>query len=143
MIDILTVKDAGVILRQKSENVTKEDLIDLKKTINDMQQALPLIGGVGLSACQVGLLKRFFILSDGEVYINPVVIARSGKITSIDEGCLSLPGKYFTVKRSRTIIIDYMDRYGNEKRKKFAKKILAIAVQHELDHLNGILLCDI
>lgn len=142
MLDILTVKTDIEFLRKKSEIIPEEEIPTLTQTINEMQKILATNGGVGLSACQIGTLKRMFILYDDSVYINPTVIAKSGKITSLNEGCLSIPDKFYKIKRARMIIIEYLDQHGNSHRKKFDKKLESIAVQHELDHLDGILLCD-
>ena len=74
--------------------------------------------------------------------INPGSVMGSGKITSHQEGCLSVPGKRFEIKRIRNVIVRCLDRNGKTQTLRPKKKLYAIAVQHEIDHLNGRLVCD-
>jgi len=82
-------------------------------------------------------------LEDGTVCINPKIIAKSGKITSHEEGCLSVGTRNrFDKKRVRNLVVECLDRNGKVQRIKPRRKLEAIAIQHEIDHLNGRLVCD-
>jgi peptide deformylase len=101
--------------------------------------------GVGLSACQVGKDIRLFVINDNYshkcVFINPEIIKLSKKTELIEEGCLSLPNIFIQVKRALSLKIKAIDENGKSFKIK-AKDMLARAIQHEFDHLNGILICD-
>jgi peptide deformylase len=100
----------------------------------------------GLAAPQVGVLKRVFVarrdkLSDEfEVYINPVIILKKEKVTHHGEACLSLPGSWFDVGRFKSITLDSQDRNGQPRLTKSKTKMQAFCFQHEMDHLDGVLL---
>ncbi|SFC72399.1 peptide deformylase [Clostridium uliginosum] len=130
------------ILRKKCREV---DNIDgrLLTLINDMKETMYDLDGVGLAAPQVGILKRLFIIDIGEgplVFINAEILETEG--TQIDEeGCLSLPGETAEVKRPNYV----KARALNEKGEEFeieAEELLARAICHEYDHLNGTLFTD-
>jgi peptide deformylase len=142
MLDILTVEKSKKELTQKSLEVSEEEISDLQSLIDNMLSMVNDIGCIGITAPQVGVFKRIFVLYNGNVYINPIVILSSKKIMSIGEGCLSIPGKFYKVRRARTVILTYLDRTGQKNKEKFNKKFDSIAIQHEIDHLNGVLLCD-
>lgn len=89
-------------------------------------------GGVGLSAPQVGINKRFFITGWGEVFVNPLLISGTERVQSI-EACLSLPGRTYNVWRYNRIELWNGKQYQGER---------AIVIQHEIDHLNGKLISD-
>jgi peptide deformylase len=100
--------------------------------------------GKGLAAPQVGINRRFFILRFGnriETFINPEIIKSSSEKVTFSEGCLSVPGTYYKVSRSRRIEVRYYDETLIVRKAKF-HDFDAVAFQHELDHLNGILICD-
>ncbi len=104
--------------------------------------------GIGLAAPQVGILQRFFVVdvAEGEnkeprFFINPIIVERSGKKSVYEEGCLSLPKQFGDVKRSETIRIRYQNRDG-DMQEIDADGMLARCIQHELDHLDGILFVD-
>lgn len=132
------------ILRKKSKNV---EVIDekIQTLIDDMIDTMYKYNGVGLSAVQVGVLKRVVVIDieDGEgarVFINPVITQTKGE-HEVEEGCLSFPNQYAKVIRPKEVTIEALDRKG----KKFtlkAKDLLAQAVAHELDHLDGIVFVD-
>ena len=129
-------------LRKRSFEVTDfgEKTITL---LNDMKDTLKKADGVGLAAPQVGVLRRIFIISlDGQYFecINPVIVKQSGSQTG-DEGCLSVQGKYGTVTRPMKVTVKALDRYG----KPFTVKgegLLARALCHEYDHLEGVVYVD-
>ena len=130
------------VLRLKAKEVERID----KKTVrllNDMAETMYAADGVGLAAPQVGVSRRIVVIDVGEgliELINPVITKREGSVVG-GEGCLSVPNVEGEVERAEYIEGEFFDRKG--KRMKLARDgILAIAVQHELDHLDGILFID-
>jgi len=137
------------LLRKKAEKVHKVSA-KIQKLIDDMFDTMYANNGVGLAANQVGELKRIFVLdcsSDEEsmpqmVFINPVIIKKIGAIVS-REGCLSFPGVYTDVKRYEKILVRFMDVKGKTKTVEIPENtLLCRAIQHELDHLDGVLFVD-
>ena len=131
------------ILRKKSQPIKKitADILDLAK---DMIEIMNKNDGIGLSACQVGKNIRMFVIlselsSDKKVFINPEIIKISKKTEILEEGCLSLPGITLLIKRAKSLKIKAIDEHGKQFKLK-AKDLLARVIQHELDHLNGILI---
>ncbi len=135
---------------------------DLKSLIKNMLYTMYQTPGIGLAAPQVGVSKRLFIIdinftrekltdSNGlhsyeyhdfcpRIFINPVITKKEGTFL-YEEGCLSIPGIYEEVKRSKKIELSYQDINGNEKLL-IADEMLAVCIQHELDHLDGIIFLD-
>ncbi len=120
----------------------------LRKTINDMIETMLDAPGVGLAAPQVNISKRFIVVDVSSEYpdrkpfalINPTILEQSGK-TSFNEGCLSLPEFREDIERSKYVKVQYLDEQG--KRQVIEDEgFLAIVIQHELDHLNGIVAAD-
>lgn len=129
------------ILKKVAEPVTSFDK-RLKFLVNDMKKSLYEANGVGLAAPQIAVSKRIFVADDGEsgfeAYINPQWVP-DGEEKSIDvEGCLSVPELYGEVERFANVIVHYQDIHGKKKMRK-ASGLLARCIQHETDHLNGIL----
>lgn len=121
---------------------------DLRQVLDDMIETMYAAPGIGLAAPQVGVLKRFFVVdvAEGEnkepiFFINPTIIERSEARSSYEEGCLSLPKQFGDVERSEKIRIRYQDRDGDMQDLK-ADGMLARCIQHELDHLDGVLFID-
>ena len=143
---ILTEPDP--ILRKKCEPLEKVDT-ETKKLMDDMLETMYAAPGIGLAAIQVGILKRLVVIdiSKGEeekkpvFLINPQIIHQSKKTSIYEEGCLSLPGQFAEIERPAECILKYIDYNGKEKELK-ADGLLATCVQHEVDHLNGILFID-
>ena len=143
---ILTEPDP--ILRKKCEPLEKVDA-ETKKLMDDMLETMYAAPGIGLAAIQVGILKRLVVIdiSKGEeekkpvFLINPQIIHRSKKTSIYEEGCLSLPGQFAEIERPAECTLKYIDYNGKEKELK-ADGLLATCVQHEVDHLNGILFID-
>ena len=143
---ILTEPDP--ILRKKCEPLEKVDT-ETKKLMDDMLETMYAAPGIGLAAIQVGILKRLVVIdiSKGEeekkpiFLINPQIIHQSKKTSIYEEGCLSLPGQFAEIERPAECILKYIDYNGKEKELK-ADGLLATCVQHEIDHLNGILFID-
>ena len=127
------------ILKKKSKEVEKID-DKLQILIDDMIETMHKYNGVGLAAVQVGVLKRVIVIDlyDDKgpiVLINPVIIKTKGE-QEVDEGCLSFPNKFAKVKRPSEVVAEYTNREGKRVKIK-AKELLAQAISHENDHLNG------
>ena len=132
------------ILRQKSKKVTKAELKDNKKLISDMVDTMFEQDGVGLAAPQVGVLKRIIIVStkDGPLpLINPMIVSKSWSKDVEEEGCLSVLQTSGDVKRHKRINVKAYDVDGKQIKLK-AKGLFARIIQHEIDHLDGILFID-
>lgn len=121
---------------------------DLKRLMDDMLETMYAAPGIGLAAPQVGVLKRFFVVDVGEqdardprFFVNPEIIKRSDTKAVYEEGCLSLPKQYGDVERAEAISVRYLDRAGTE-RELDADGMLARCIQHEMDHLDGVLFVD-
>lgn len=133
------------VLRQKCESVAPNEIAGLHGIIEEMFTTMISANGVGLAAPQVGITKRFFVvLADDDVrrvFINPEIIATSEEMGEYDEGCLSIPGVTETICRAIKVTVQAL----NEKGKPFtleADGLLARVIQHENDHLDGILYLD-
>lgn len=136
--------DGDPILRKKSRKVEVIDE-DLHRLIDDMYETMYEAQGVGLAAVQIGKLKQLIVIDDYEgtqiVLINPERVAEEGSSEAL-EGCLSVPERVGKVKRFEKIKINYTDRDGEEKTME-AEDFLARIIQHEMDHLEGILYTDL
>lgn len=130
------------ILRKKSKEVG--DVTDrIKLLLEDMVETMNHAEGVGLAAPQIGILRRVVVIDIGEgplKLINPELIEREGEKVDV-EGCLSVPGRSGTVKRPEKVKIKYKDVNGEDKVLE-GKGLLARAICHEIDHLDGILYID-
>lgn len=130
------------VLRRKSREV-KEMNRDIQKLINNMAKLMCQNKGLGLAASQVGILKRVIVadVGDGLVsLVNPKILWRQGKDV-MSEGCLSIPGINLEIKRSKEVIVEGLTKEG-EKVQLGAVGLLARVLQHEIDHLDGILIVD-
>lgn len=132
------------ILKKKSRDV---EIIDekLQTLIDDMIETMHKYNGVGLAAVQIGILKRVIVIDlyddKGPIaLINPVILKTKGE-QEVDEGCLSFPNKFAKVIRPAEVVVEYTDREGKRKKIK-AKELLAQAICHEVDHLNGEVFVD-
>ena len=130
------------ILKKKSREVPEEDILTekIQILIDDMIETMHKYNGVGLAAVQVGILKRLIVIDlyddNGPiVLINPVIIKTKGE-QEVEEGCLSFPNQFAKVIRPQEVVAEYTDREGKRMRVK-AKELLAQAIAHEVDHLNG------
>ena len=145
------------ILRQKSLLVEKIDQ-DLQKLMDDMLDTMYAAPGIGLAAIQVGVPKRVIVLDigwrdkseeqndNGEkrnpiFFVNPEIIDKSLNNSTYEEGCLSVPGQFAEINRPDKCHVKYLDYYGQPKEVK-AEGMLATCIQHEMDHLEGILFID-
>jgi len=146
ILKILTVPNPG--LRQKSKGIKKEKILALKSFVSSMLTTMAQNDGVGLAAPQVGKNIRLITISKEAtpdkkdwVLINPKITKRSWRKEAAAEGCLSVPGEIREIKRCAKINIEALSALG--KPLKFsAAKLFARVIQHEIDHLDGILIID-
>ena len=132
------------ILKKKSREVENIDE-KIQILIDDMIETMHKYNGVGLAAVQVGVLKRIVVIDlyDDKgpiVLINPVITKTKGE-QEVDEGCLSFPNEFAKVIRPAEVVAEYIDRNGKKMQVK-AKELLAQAISHEVDHLNGEVFID-
>ena len=136
------------ILRKESEPIEKVDN-DLRKLLDDMLETMYAAPGIGLAAVQVGILKRLIVIDiskDKEkknplFLINPEIVSKSKNTSIYEEGCLSLPGHFAEIERPAECQINFLD-YNGKKKEITAQGLLSTCIQHEVDHLNGILFID-
>lgn len=132
------------ILRDGTVPVRHDDA-KLKRLVHDMRETMIDADGIGIAAPQVGSdLRLAIVAAPGEaerVIINPKITRRSWRRWSMDEGCLSVPGNYGTVRRPWKITVEYDDMKGRHHRE-IVEGMLARVFQHEIDHLDGVLFID-
>jgi peptide deformylase len=142
VLPIRTLPDP--VLRQKSKRVKTIDSSILKLIENMLETVRAAPGRAGLAAPQVGVPLRVIVIdipgAENVVLINPEIVKRSGE-RPVTEGCLSVPGYYGEIKRAESVMAKGRDASGKEIRIK-AEELLAQALEHEIDHLNGILYID-
>ncbi len=136
------------ILRKKSEILETVD-DELRKLLDDMLETMYSAPGIGLAAVQVGILKRLIVIDISKekekknplFLINPEIISKSERTSTYEEGCLSLPGYFAEIERPAECHIKYIDYEGKKKEIKVSG-LLSTCIQHEVDHLNGVLFID-
>lgn len=131
------------VLREPTSLVTQDELDHIKTLVPEMTVVMVNESGVGLSANQVGISKRFFIMRDGEdvkLIINPEIIEMTD-IKPFEEGCLSIPGTSATTQRAHNLVLKYKDETWTDVQKT-CTGFEAVIVQHEVDHLDGKLYTD-
>ena len=136
------------LLRKISEPVTSVNHKE-KKLMDDMLETMYAAPGIGLAAVQVGVLKRIIVIDlskDGEkktplFIVNPQITFKSDDLISYEEGCLSIPNQFAEIKRPSSCKVNFLD-YNGKKKEINADGLLATCIQHEVDHLNGILFID-
>lgn len=141
------IKYPHPMLKKRCQEVDRIDG-DMKQLISDMVETMYRSNGIGLAACQVGIPKRVIVVDVGPldpekdlfVMINPEIISEEGEIEH-EEGCLSVPDCSEKVKRKEKVVVRGLSPEG-EKIEVPGEGILAIALQHEIDHLNGVLILD-
>jgi peptide deformylase len=147
MLPIITLPDPK--LRLVSAPVERVDA-ELLKLADDMLETMYDAPGIGLAAIQVGIPKRLIVLdvADGDAapnpltLINPEILKLDGTTTRVhEEGCLSIPDFRIDIERPASLVVGYLDREGKP-REMAADGLLATAIQHEIDHLNGKLIID-
>jgi len=144
--EILT--EPNTLLRKKSLKVGKVDK-DLQKLMDDMLETMYAAPGIGLAAIQIGVPKRVIVLDlshKGETknpmyFVNPEIINKSDNKTTYEEGCLSVPGQFAEIDRPDKCHLKYLDYHGKPREFK-AEGMIATCIQHEMDHLEGILFID-
>ncbi len=136
--------DGDEILRKRSREI---EVIDdkIKELAQDMMETMHKWDGLGLAGPQVGVLKRIIVIDLYEegmqfTLINPVIIKEKGT-QNVEEGCLSFPNKFGKVDRPKEVVVEALDLDGKKVKLK-AKDLLAQALCHEIDHLNGVLFTD-
>ena len=133
-------------LRKKAKPVVTVD-DDIKRLVDDMFETMIDAHGIGLAASQVDVHQRVIVMdlmedgSQPRVFINPEIEVLNDTTEPYDEGCLSVPGFYETVARPSNVMISALDREGKPFKEK-ASGLLAICIQHEIDHLEGKLFVD-
>ena len=136
------------ILRQVSKNVqkvTKEE----QKLMDDMLETMYHANGIGLAAIQIGIPKRIIVMDISKnnenknpmYFVNPLIKNKNKDLSTYEEGCLSVPNQFAEVDRPSTCEVEYLDYYGEKKILK-AEGLFATCIQHEMDHLEGILFID-
>ena len=146
--EIITVPDP--VLRETAQPVSRMDE-DIRRQMDRMLQTMYDAPGIGLAANQVGLLNRVLVMdlskreensTHAPIYMaNPEVIWESEEISVLEEGCLSIPQQYAEVERPAQVRVKYIDYHGKEA-ELTAEGLLSHCVQHEIDHLNGVLFVD-
>ena len=144
--EILT--EPNKILRQVSktvDQVTKDE----QKLMDDMLETMYHANGIGLAAIQIGIPKRIIVMDIGwkdekknpMYFVNPIIKNKNKDLSTYEEGCLSVPNQFAEVDRPASCEIEYLD-YNGEKKLLEANGLLATCIQHEMDHLEGILFID-
>jgi len=136
------------LLRQASKPIERID-IETHRLADDMLETMYDAPGIGLAAVQIGVARRMLVIDvsrEGEekqplVFINPEIVTSSDDRSVYEEGCLSIPDYYAEVERPARVTVKYLDRDGKEQLNE-ADGLLATCVQHEIDHLNGVLFID-
>ena len=132
-----------MVLRQKAKRVPSIDN-SIRRLIGDMVETMQKANGVGLAAPQIGVSLRVVVIQlpgdDPMAIINPEIVRRSGE-REVTEGCLSVPGYAGDIKRSVTVTVKGLNRQGKPFRVR-GRELMAQALEHELDHLNGVLFID-
>jgi peptide deformylase len=157
VLDLVLYPD--IRLKKKSKQVLATEIKSLQSFMDDMLETMYASKGLGLAAVQVGVLKRIIAMdiAQGSVrydgthnpdakpdplfLINPEIIEKSEKFFNFEEGCLSFPAQFAEVKRPEKIKVKFLDYHAKEKVMEF-EKLASICVQHEIDHLNGIVFVD-
>lgn len=136
------------VLRQLSKPIERVDS-DLQRLADDMLETMYDAPGIGLAAIQIGVPRRMLVIDvskDDEerkplVFVNPEIVATADERSTYEEGCLSIPDYYAEVERPAKVTVKSLDRDGREQVTE-AEGLLATCLQHEIDHLNGVLFID-
>lgn len=140
-----TIRENGdPILREKTKKIKDPLDKEIKSLIESMLETMRSANGVGLAAPQIGKNLRLCVIEEGGVtyvLINPQITAHSKTKIVAEEGCLSFPGEFFQISRPEEVKVRYIDENGASRKLK-AYGLLGRALQHEIDHLDGILIVD-
>jgi len=142
------ITEPSKILRQKSktvENVGNEE----RKLMNDMLDTMYHANGIGLAAIQIGIPKRIIVMDISKntekknpmYFVNPIIKNKNSEHSTYEEGCLSVPNYFAEIDRPKKCEVEYLD-YNGKKKTLSAEGLLATCIQHEMDHLEGILFID-
>ena len=136
------------ILREKSVPVEKVNN-EIRKLMDDMLQTMYAAPGIGLAAIQIGIPKRVVVMDlskdkekkDPFYFVNPEIVWKSENLVSYEEGCLSIPNQFAEIDRPEKCHVNFLDYFGKQQLIK-ADGLFSTCIQHEIDHLNGILFID-
>ena len=136
------------ILREKSKPVEKVNN-EIRKLMDDMLQTMYEAPGIGLAAIQIGIPKRVVVMDlskdkekkDPFYFVNPEIVWKSENLVSYEEGCLSIPNQFAEIDRPEKCHVKFLDYFGKQQLIK-ADGLFSTCIQHEIDHLNGILFID-
>ena len=136
------------ILRQISKSLDKVEK-EQQKLMDDMLETMYYAKGIGLAAIQIGVPLRIIVIDVSKdenkkqpmFFVNPIIQNKNSDFSTYEEGCLSVPNQFAEINRPRTCEVEYLDYYGVKKKLK-AEGLLATCIQHEMDHLEGILFID-
>ncbi len=143
------IKLPDPILREKSLPVETIDA-DVRSFLNNMLETMYAAPGIGLAAVQVGVLRRMVVIDtvrgedepkNPKLLINPEIISKGETMRLHEEGCLSIPEMYAEIERPALVRVRYVDAEGNQREEDF-EELMATVIQHEIDHLNGVLFID-
>ena len=136
------------LLRQVSEPVNKVSKEE-QQLMDDMLETMYSANGIGLAAIQIGIPKRIIVMDISKdennknpmYFVNPKIRNKDSSISTYEEGCLSVPNQFAEIDRPKKCDVEYLD-YNGEKKTLHAEGLLATCIQHEMDHLEGILFID-
>ena len=142
------ITEPNKILRQVSKDVESVGKNE-QRLMDDMLDTMYHANGIGLAAIQIGVPKRIIVMDisrdenkkDPLYFINPVILKKNKELSTYEEGCLSVPDQFAEIDRPSFCELEYLDYYGEKKILK-AEGLLATCIQHEMDHLEGILFID-
>jgi peptide deformylase len=142
------ITEPNKILRQISSPV-EEVKDDVRKIMDDMLETMYAANGIGLAAIQIGIPKRIIVMDIKKepkkknplYFVNPIIKNKALDKSVYEEGCLSIPNQFAEIERPKKCEVEYLDYYGEKKFLK-AEDLLATCIQHEIDHLEGILFID-
>ncbi|MCH2037086.1 MAG: peptide deformylase [Rickettsiales bacterium] len=145
VLPLVKAPDSRLKIKSFPVDDINQEILEL---LDDMVETMYAEGGIGLAAVQVGVHKRLLVMDLQEdeqknplYIINPEIIESSEELSSYEEGCLSFPGQKAKVVRPATVTVKYLDREGVEQFYK-AEGLAATCIQHEIDHLNGVVFPD-
>ncbi len=142
------ITEPNKILRQKSKDVISVGR-DEQKLMDDMLDTMYAANGIGLAAIQIGIPKRIIVMDISKseekknplYFVNPVIKNKNTELSTYEEGCLSVPNYFAEIDRPKKCDVEYLD-YNGQKKVLNAEGLLATCIQHEMDHLEGILFID-
>ena len=142
------ITEPNKILRQVSKSVESVGK-DEQSLMDDMLETMYAANGIGLAAIQIGIPKRIIVMDiskdankrEPRYFVNPIIVNKDKSKSTYEEGCLSVPNQFAEIDRPKNCDVEYLDYYGEKKLLK-AEGLLATCIQHEMDHLEGILFID-